>query len=92
MLPVYYIGMIFDKIYNLPYNSTIKIGENSLSLLHVHDFILIYLKKIIKFLKETSLTYIQRKNAYIKNTFQLCTRFPLKELIVFWPMSDTWQH
>lgn len=32
MLPVYYIGMIFDKIYNLPYNSTIKIGENSLSL------------------------------------------------------------
>lgn len=58
MLPVYYIGMIFDKIYNLPYNSTIKIGENSLSLLHVHDFILpvIYLKKIIKFLKETSLT------------------------------------
>lgn len=57
MLPVYYIGMIFDKIHNLPYNSTIKIGENalSLSLLHVHDFIFIYLKKIIIFLKETSL-------------------------------------
>lgn len=32
MLPVYYIGMIFDKIYNLPHNSTKKIGENSLSL------------------------------------------------------------
>lgn len=55
MLPVYYIGMIFDKIHNLPYNSTIKIGENALSLLHVHDFIFIYLKKIIIFLKETSL-------------------------------------
>lgn len=32
MLPVYYIGMIFDKIHNLPYNSTIKRGENALSL------------------------------------------------------------
>lgn len=28
MLLVYYIGMIFDKIYNLLYNLIIKIGEN----------------------------------------------------------------
>lgn len=78
MLPVYYIGMIFDKIYNLPYNSTIKIGENSLSLLHIHDFILIYLKKIIKFLKETSLTYIHRKNAYIKKHFPALYKISIK--------------
>lgn len=77
MLPVYYIGMIFDKIYNLPYNSTIKIGEHSLSLTCTWFYINLF-EENNKIFERNIPNINPKKNAYIKKHFPALYKISIK--------------